>query len=509
MRKFFAPAAWLTTLIVGVLANPSLSYPGRDSGIFLYIGALILKGKIPYRDVWENKGPLIFYLNALALWSSGGSRWGVWLLEFIFLFAASWLAYLLLKRMTNSTAALVGTFVFITAAGNTLQGGNFSEEYALPFSFAALFLFLQSQEAPRNKLYPLLIGVTLGFNILLRPNNIGAQAAIAGAYFIEALASKQYKILMARAALFLTGAALVLAPAALYFESLHALTEMWNVVIVFNAQYSAGGGAARLLDGALGAAQAIGFFWMALAVAGYVLAARIFFQDKELRFSLRGKFFLVLWLGLPLEAALSALSGKNYPHYFMGWALYVGLWSGFATQILLARWKEAQRFLYPLAAALMLISVSIHFGAWRSYFENPRAEYKDALAEYVQTHTAPNETVLVWGFRPIINFVAQRESPAAYLPYPLSHVNTPLARRWADEFYESLTAAPPALIVNMIEPADFERIPDLNAEVRKAQKIKWKEVVLAHNYKDALAFIAARYAYETSINGYDIYRLQP
>ncbi|GAB4549112.1 MAG: hypothetical protein Fur002_26190 [Anaerolineales bacterium] len=500
-------AAWLALLSAGILSNPSTSYPGRDSGIFLYIGALILKGKIPYRDVWENKGPLIFYLNALALWLGGGSRWGVWMLELIFLLAAGVLAYVILKQTANSFAALAGTFIFITAAGNALQGGNFSEEYALLFSFIALFLFLKSEEAPRKKIHPLLIGVTLGLNILLRPNNISVQAAIAGAYFIEALFSKEYKLLFARAARMTAGALLALAPAGLYFWSHNALAEMWNVVIVFNAQYSAGGGAARAMEGVLGAAQAIGFYWIGFAAVGYVLAARILFQE-ETRLALRGKFFLVLWLGLPLEAALSALSGKNYPHYFIGWALYVGLWSGFAIQILLARWKDAQHFLYTLAAALALISISVHFSVWRSYFNSPHDEYQDAVAEYVAAHTAPQETALIWGFRPIINFVAERESPAAYLPYPLAHVDTPLARRWAAEFYAQLTARPPALIVNMIEPADRERIPDLNPEIRKTQKIKWKEVVLAYNYQETLAFIAEHYAYETSVNGYDVYRLR-
>ncbi|MBK8823950.1 MAG: hypothetical protein IPN58_15495 [Anaerolineales bacterium] len=67
---------WLGLLILGILSNPLFSYPGRDGGIFLYIGSLILKGKIPYLDVWENKGPLVFYINAFGLFLTNGSRWG-------------------------------------------------------------------------------------------------------------------------------------------------------------------------------------------------------------------------------------------------------------------------------------------------------------------------------------------------------------------------------------------------------------------------------------------------
>src|SRR5258706_3992581 len=75
---------WIGLLVLGMLSNPLFSYPGRDGGIFLYIGSLILKGKLPYLDVWGNKGPLVFYINDLWLFLANGSRWGVWLLYILF-----------------------------------------------------------------------------------------------------------------------------------------------------------------------------------------------------------------------------------------------------------------------------------------------------------------------------------------------------------------------------------------------------------------------------------------
>jgi hypothetical protein len=87
-------------------------------------------------------------------------------------------------------------------------------------------------------------------------------------------------------------------------------------------------------------------------------------------------------------------------------------------------------------------------------------------------------------------------------------VDTPLAQHWANEFYSQLTTNPPTLIVNMIEPADRERIPDLDPAVRKKQKIKWKDVVLAYNYKDTLNFIERNYVRVETVNGYAIYKLK-
>ena len=108
---------------------------------------------------------------------------------------------------------------------------------------------------------------------------------------------------------------------------------------------------------------------------------------------------------------------------------------------------------------------------------NVGLDYCDPVASYIVENTSPQDKVFVWGFRPIINFVFGRESPVSFLPYPLIHVDTPLGNHWADQFYSQLTTDPPALIVNVIEPADRERIPDLDPDVREEYKIKRKEVV--------------------------------
>ncbi len=504
---------WMGILTASILSNPLISYPGRDSGIFLYIGSLILKGKIPYRDAWENKGPLIFYINALGLFLTGGSRWGIWLIEFLFFFIASIVGYVAVKRIMGATPAIIGTFIWVAAAGNVLQGGNFSEEYSLLFSFIAMFFFLKNNDG--KYFFNIIIGASLGFNILLRPNNISAQVAIAGAYFILALLSKDWRMLIKRAVQIAAGMLTVIVPVLLYFAAHNALTEMINVVIVFNAQYSAGGGLPRIVEGITNAASGIGIPLIAIASLGYIFALISLFKRDALNMP-RGKFLLVLVIGLPLEAFLSGLSGRNYPHYFIGWSLYVGfLWSYVVYAALKRFAPNAEKFSTPLVLILIVITFVAHIDTWKNYAvvlaqigtPNAQLEYRDAVVDYIQKNTAPEDKILVWGFRPIINFVAQRESPASYLPYPLSHVDTPLAQHWADGFYSQFTANPPKLIINMIEAADRQRIPDLDPETRKQYKIKWKDVVLAYNYKETLDFISQNYTRVDTVNGCDIYRL--
>ena len=70
----------IVPLFVALVMAPNLiaELPDRDSGVFLYIGSRILEGEVPYRGIWDHKGPLIYYINALGIALTPGSEYGVW-----------------------------------------------------------------------------------------------------------------------------------------------------------------------------------------------------------------------------------------------------------------------------------------------------------------------------------------------------------------------------------------------------------------------------------------------
>ena len=80
----------LGTIIALYPSNPNnMTLPSRDSGVFLYIGWRFLNGDIPYRDVWDHKPPLIYFVDALgltltphSLWESGFSKSFLFFLHF-------------------------------------------------------------------------------------------------------------------------------------------------------------------------------------------------------------------------------------------------------------------------------------------------------------------------------------------------------------------------------------------------------------------------------------------
>src|SRR5215216_5751069 len=98
------------TLVALFPNNPNnMTLPSRDSGVFLYVGWRLLKGDVPYRDVWDHKPPLIYFVDALGIALSPDSLWGVWFLQFIFIFFTLLFVYKLLDREFGIFAALAGT----------------------------------------------------------------------------------------------------------------------------------------------------------------------------------------------------------------------------------------------------------------------------------------------------------------------------------------------------------------------------------------------------------------
>ena len=231
----------LLVAIVLAQANPFYQSPNRDGGLFMYMGERILKGDKLYVDIWDNKGPLIFYLNALGLFLGRGLRWGVWGLEFVFIFFASLFGFNLMKKIWGLIPAIFGTWFWLSGLNGLARGGNFTEDYSMLFNFAALYLYWLYLQKRQNKFYPFLIGMTLSLSFLLRANNIGVQFSTILVIILLAILDKTYKQNLTDLLWLGLGSLSVFALVALYFQSLGTLNEMIVAGYTYNFFYSSGG----------------------------------------------------------------------------------------------------------------------------------------------------------------------------------------------------------------------------------------------------------------------------
>ncbi len=84
------PADLLLLIAACAAGAPTLFYPfGGDQGLYYYVGREWLTGAVPYRDVMEQKTPLIFALHALLVWLTGPNMWAIRAAELLWVLGLS------------------------------------------------------------------------------------------------------------------------------------------------------------------------------------------------------------------------------------------------------------------------------------------------------------------------------------------------------------------------------------------------------------------------------------
>ena len=119
-------------MAVGAAAALTRGWPTTDSdtGIFLSVAGRLLAGDRLYREAFDNKDPLFYYADAAALWLLGWR--GPFLLDIVWLAAAAFGAYILLRALTGDfVVAVFGLLLYplLITQINYLSG--YSETAAL------------------------------------------------------------------------------------------------------------------------------------------------------------------------------------------------------------------------------------------------------------------------------------------------------------------------------------------------------------------------------------------
>ncbi|HEY9153126.1 MAG TPA: glycosyltransferase family 39 protein [Anaerolineales bacterium] len=508
----------LLALLIGVLAltvlsqaNPGLSLPDRDYGIFSYIGQQIVLGKLPYTDAWDHKPPAVFYVDALGLWAAHGLRWGIWAIELFCLAAAIWLSYLLIKKLWGIFPALCALAIWTFGLNITLQGGNITEEFPLPLHFLALILFLRLAESPESFWDGFIIGLAFSISFLFRANNAMVETAIVLTLWLIWIFQRNFRVLLRQMIWMAIGALIPLLIASIYFWALGIFKAMFDASITYNLIYSETkfNGTSGLIAGFQNLGLAA---WIGLIGYGIVLILLI----RQWRAKEKPSAMLIfLLIGCPFAVAVTDPAQRNYGHYFVNWLPFIALLTGLTfhtAQNLIPKFKESKlsESLY-LGLALLIAMVVFIFSnlavqnliSFANLLDRSNAERDSVLSVYVENNTKPNDTVLFWGGFPGENLMSQRASPSAYITYPLL-LDANLSETFSNQFFLDLTNHPPALIVDM----EYTKALSLDPKKRAAQLAADQEwPYLPANIEEVLSFIDSHYHLETTFRNATVYRL--
>lgn len=151
-----------------LLRIPSLIEPHwyGDEGIYQVIGRSLLSGKVLYRDVWDNKPPLLYIIYALV----NGNLYFVKLLSLFAGLFSTVVFFLLSKKVfRKSYSSYISTTVFAILFGLPILEGNIANAenfMLLPILTASYLIFSYSEK--KNKSYIIYAGLLLSIALITK-----------------------------------------------------------------------------------------------------------------------------------------------------------------------------------------------------------------------------------------------------------------------------------------------------------------------------------------------------
>ena len=482
-------------------------YPSHDYAIFSYIGQQILRGKMPYTQLWDHKPPVIFYLNALGLRLTGGDLTGIWILEVLAFLAGALILFRLLRDRFPKWLSLFVIVPGLLHYVRVLDFGNYTEEVTLFFVLCALGLYFSSRG---GKSFPggFLSGILCGLAFTSKQNTIGCWIALFLTDLMLFLSNREGRsFFRERLSFWLSAAAGFLAVNAawvIYFAANHALSAYWDVAFRFNLIYSEKSGDSRLACAwttltFLPSISPFLFFgycsWAAACVHALRSGIRNFIKNQP----------LCVWalIDLPVELFFAGLSGMNYQHYFILCILPLTILLCSAL-FRLSEKIHLSRNRFAILTVLILFAASAPL--FRCFRDNyiPRAQSSYTKTRgYLLSETVPDEPVLVWGSRSAIYVMSGRYAPTAYFNERPLYLfpGSVRASQW-DELLKDLENDPPRVIIYTKDSA----LPFIRQERSGCVLPEMPDyTVPLYNY------FCTNYRYETTINrefqdAWDIYR---
>lgn len=138
----------LSVVLVTLFSTCSPLYPINpwdDANVFMTIGKSMFHGKVLYRDIFDHKGPILFFIHELAAAISYSSFFGVYLLEILSFWCFSWYGLKTIRLFSASSIniPLICLLSLLTVTSDAFYYGDSAEEFCLPFIAYTLYQMLR------------------------------------------------------------------------------------------------------------------------------------------------------------------------------------------------------------------------------------------------------------------------------------------------------------------------------------------------------------------------------
>ena len=422
-------------------------YPvsGTDSSVFRTVAYYMNEGLMPYKDIFDHKGPIIYIINYFGMLISYNH--GVWLLELIFMFITLTFMYKIARLRCNKFCSVLILLLISACFFQYFEQGNLTEEYALPFISISLYLFLDYfKNNNLNKFRLVLCGICFALVCLLRVNMVSIWIVFCLMVMVKKIQEKKLKELVNYLFYFMIGFAIVLAPIFIWLAINGAFLDFVNDYIIFNIKYSTDPVRATLFN----KWSSLSFF---VNTPLFIMTICLCVLSCYKKLNLLSVGYL---LCLVLTCILIAISGQTYPHY--GMILVPLMIFPFSL------FFDDSKNLLILILFLTLVSIPNWINGANnvvSYCNDKllNANKEEQITEYliandVMANSNKNDKITVFGNMNIIYLLSQRLSSSRYT-YQIPVINVDNNIRL--EYFNDLEKNKPKIIVKAAEDDALEK----------------------------------------------------
>ncbi len=216
-----------------------------DPNAYFTVGKGLVNGLVPYRDLFDHKGPLTYLLFGLGYLADHDGFWGIYVIQSLMMGITLCFTYKTLLLFSGRKAGclmltpLLG--LFILWQGCYVGGGASPDEFAIPFEMVSLYYFIRyfcSGEKTHSPWVMFLHGTMAGCVLLLKFNLALFWFGFGAMVFLKLIIEKQYANFWKNLLFLLMGVAAICLPYIFYALVTGSLDDFIEAYFRYNMLYA-------------------------------------------------------------------------------------------------------------------------------------------------------------------------------------------------------------------------------------------------------------------------------
>lgn len=207
-----------------------------DINLYFNISKAMCNGQTLYTDVFDHKGPAIFFIYAIGYIISNDTFFGMFIVQCLAWTILSFTAYYTAKLFLDKDYACISALFFLPFfIAHSMEGGS-AEEFITVCMAISLYFFIRYFQKPAKHSYKamMLHGLMWGVVLLTKFNLTIFWVFPLMAIALTLILKKEYKNLIINILFFILGGAIIVTPIILYLTINGAMSDAIDAYITTN-----------------------------------------------------------------------------------------------------------------------------------------------------------------------------------------------------------------------------------------------------------------------------------